>query len=73
MSLIEDTLQLPPLFHLRKNTDTEQIRSVPGLLIESMVRIADAVRSIVVVVSNDLGILCDENGLALSPAKSPLG
>ena len=73
ISLIEDTLQLPTLLHLRKNIYTEQVLTGPGLLIPRMARIADAVRSIVVVGLNDFGSLCSENGLALRLATSPLG
>ena len=73
ISLLEDTLQLPPLFHLRKDTYTHQILSGPGLRIASTGRIADAIRSIVVVALNDFCSLCGENGLSLRTATSPLG
>jgi hypothetical protein len=73
ISLLEDTLRLPPLFHLRKNIYTEQILSGPGPLIASMAGIADVVRSIVVVALNDSGSLFRENGLDRRLATSPLG
>jgi hypothetical protein len=43
----------------------EQFLSVPGFLTASMARIADVVRSIVVVALNYFGILHGENKLAL--------
>jgi hypothetical protein len=71
--LIEDTIQLPTLYHHWRNIYTEQILSGSRLLTASIAQMADVVRSVVIEVLIEFGSRMAKTGLPFASATSPLG